>query len=104
MVLKVTYEDPNLEQQTKEFPVELTVSESSIPDFDIDMEGMDEPQSASFPWPVLGVIPAAAVIAALVVVIRKKRAAKADPAARADNADWDNWDNVFSDDGDDTEV
>lgn len=104
VVLKVTYEDPNLQQQTKEFPVELTVSEASIPDFDIDMEGMDEPQGASFPWPVLGVIPAAAILIVLVVMVRKKRAAKADPAPQADNADWDNWDNVFSDDGDDTEV
>lgn len=105
VVLKVTYEDPNLEQQTKEFPVELTVAEMAEPDFDPELDGMAETGGTPFfPWPVLGVIPAAAVIAVLVVVIRKKRTAKADPAARADNADWDNWDTAFSDDGDDTEV
>lgn len=105
VVLKVTYEDPNLQQQTKEFPVELTVSESAAPDFDLDLEGMDEPQGPSFPWPVLGVIPAAGILAGIVVVIRRKRAAaKAAPAPEAENAAWEDWDNVFSDDSDDTEV
>lgn len=105
VVLKVTYEDPNLQQQTKEFPVELTVSESTDPGLDIDLEGMDEPQGPAFPWPVLGVIPAAGILAGIVVVIRRKRAAaKAAPAPEAENAAWEDWDNVFSDESDDTEV
>ena len=81
VVLKVSYEDPNLEQQTREFPVELDVAAMAGPDFDADLEGMEEPGSGfSFPWPVLAVIPAALLIAGIVVVIRKKRAAKAEPA------------------------
>lgn len=38
LVLKVTYEDPNLQPQTKEFPVELTVSEAPDLDFDPDLD------------------------------------------------------------------
>lgn len=101
LVLKVTYEDPNLQPQTKEFPVELTVSEAPDLDFDPDLDAAGE-EGFSFPWPVLLVIPAGLLIAGVVLAVRKKRAAAQEQPVEASG--WENWDSAFSDDTDDTEV
>ena len=57
VTLKVSYEDPNLEARTLEFPVELTAAEAELPP-DLD-EPVEEQPGFRFPWPVLGLIPAA---------------------------------------------
>ncbi len=104
VTLKVSYEDPNLESRTLEFPVELTAAEG-LDDADL---GMDVPEEAEesfkFPWPVLLVIPAAGLIAGAVVLIRR-RALRGEEGSDWDQArdpdDWGTgaWDNsAWSDD------
>ena len=87
VTLKVSYEDPNLQPQTLEFPVELTAAEGAD---DGDL-GMDVPEEDAggfkFPWPVLLVIPAAGLVAGAVVLIRRRKA-----LAEVDNdPNWDDW-------------
>ena len=84
VLLKVTYEDPNLQPQTKEFPVELTVGEGALPD-DLPMD--DLPEEKPFPWPLLALIPLGGVIAGAVVVLRRGGKGKtADPVPA-----WEPW-------------
>lgn len=84
VVLKVSYEDPNLQPQTKEFPVELTVAESAQPD---DLPPDDEAEHKSFPWPLLALLPLGGVIAGAVVVLRRGGKGKAAQPAPA----WEPW-------------
>ncbi len=84
VLLKVTYEDPNLQPQTKEFPVELTVGEEPLPD---DLFPDDMPEKKPFPWPLLALIPLGGVIAGAVVMLRRGGKGKiADPAPA-----WEPW-------------
>lgn len=84
VLLKVTYEDPNLQPQTREFPVELTVEEDALPD---DMPADDMPAEKPFPWPLLALIPLGGVIAGAVVVLRRGgKGKRVDPAPA-----WEPW-------------
>lgn len=108
VTLKVSYEDPNLESRTLEFPVELTAAEG-LDDADL---GMDVPEEAEggfkFPWPVLLVIPAGGLIAGAVVLIRRRALANTEEGSDWDKArdpdDWGTgaWDNTaWNDDQED---
>lgn len=106
VTLKVSYEDPNLESRTLEFPVELTAAEG----FDDADLGMDVPEEAEegfkFPWPVLLVLPAAGLIAGAVVLLRRRALAKTEEGSDWDKArdpdDWGTgaWDNSAWNDDD----
>lgn len=106
VTLKVSYEDPNLESRTLEFPVELTAAEGAD---DADL-GMDVPEAAEegfkFPWPVLLVIPAGGLIAGAVVLIRRRALANTEEGSDWDKArdpdDWGTgaWDNTAWNDDD----
>lgn len=106
VTLKVSYEDPNLESRTLEFPVELTAAEG-LDDADL---GMDVPEEAEegfkFPWPVLLVLPAAGLIAGAVVLLRRRALAKTEEGSDWDKArdpdDWGTgaWDNTAWNDDD----
>lgn len=106
VTLKVSYEDPNLESRTLEFPVELTAAEG-LDDSDL---GMDVPEEAEegfkFPWPVLLVIPAGGLIAGAVVLIRRRALANTEEGSDWDKArdpdDWGTgaWDNTAWNDDD----
>ena len=106
VTLKVSYEDPNLESRTLEFPVELTAAEG-LDDADL---GMDVPEEAEegfkFPWPVLLVIPAGGLIAGAVVLIRRRALANTEEGSDWDKArdpdDWGTgaWDNTAWNDDD----
>lgn len=94
VTLKVSYEDPNLQPQTLEFPVELTAAEGAD---DADL-GMDVPEEDAggfkFPWPVLLVIPAAGLVAGAVVLIRRRKAlAEVDNGPNRDDWGTGAWDN-----------
>lgn len=94
VTLKVSYEDPNLQPQTLEFPVELTAAEGAD---DGDL-GMDVPEEDAggfkFPWPVLLVIPAAGLVARAVVLIRRRKAlAEVDNDPNRDDWGTGAWDN-----------
>lgn len=94
VTLKVSYEDPNLQPQTLEFPVELTAAEGAD---DGDL-GMDVPEEDAggfkFPWPVLLVIPAAGLVAGAVVLIRRRKAlAEVDNDPNRDDWGTGAWDN-----------
>lgn len=92
VVLKVTYEDPNLQPQTLEFPVELTAAEG-IDDADLGMDVPEEAGGFKFPWPVLLVIPAAGLIAGAVVLIRRRKE-QADNSPNQDDWGTGAWDNT----------
>lgn len=106
VTLKVSYEDPNLESRTLEFPVELTAAEG----FDDADLGMDVPEEAEegfkFPWPVLLVLPAAGLIAGAVALLRRRALAKTEEGSDWDKArdpdDWGTgaWDNTAWNDDD----
>lgn len=106
VTLKVSYEDPNLESRTLEFPVELIAAEG-LDDSDL---GMDVPEEAEggfkFPWPVLLVIPAGGLIAGAVVLIRRRALANTEEGSDWDKArdpdDWGTgaWDNTAWNDDD----
>lgn len=87
LTIKVTYEDADLQTQTKEFPLSLTVEEG-MPDIDLTLDDADA-APARPAW--LPVIPATAALAAaggtaffLVRRMRRKKE-ELDPAAAA----WD---------------
>lgn len=92
VTLKVSYEDPNLEARTLEFPVELTAAEEELPP-DPD-EPVEEQPGFQFPWPVLGLIPAAGLVAGAVVLLRRRRKDSPSPADSWNTGAWDNnaWD------------
>ena len=76
----ITYEDPNAQEKTVEFPVSLFVEEPYYPEYDPswDEPAWDEPveENAGIPWwvwVIAGVVVAAAVIFIIVKVSRKKK-------------------------------
>ena len=101
VTLKISYEDPNLEARTLEFPVELSVAEEELP-VDLD-EPVEEEPGFRFPWPVLGLIPAAGLVAGAVVLLRRR--SRKGAGKSADTNDWGTgaWDNNAWD-GDEPEV
>ena len=96
VTLKISYEDPNLEARTLEFPVELSVAEEELP-VDLDEPAEEEP-GFRFPWPVLGLIPAAGLVAGAVVLLRRR--SRKGSGKSADTNDWGTgaWDNNAWDD------
>ena len=95
VTLKISYEDPNLEARTLEFPVELSVAEEELP---VDLDEPVEEPGFRFPWPVLGLIPAASLVAGAVVLLRRR--SRKGSGKPADTNDWGTgaWDNNAWDD------
>ena len=88
----ITYEDPNAEEKTVEFPVSLMVDEPYYPEYDPswDEPSWDEPaeENAGIPWwvwVIAGVVVAAAVVFIIVKVSKKKKKNGAD----LDSFVWD---------------
>lgn len=86
----ITYEDPNAEEKTVEFPVSLSVEEPYYPSYDDigDDPGWDEPveESAGIPWWVWLI--AALVVVALVVLLIAKRKKKKKNQGDLDSFVW----------------
>ncbi|MBP1579333.1 MAG: hypothetical protein J6B57_04510 [Oscillospiraceae bacterium] len=90
-VLKVTYEDSNMNEIVKELPVTLNVQEQQwdTPDYPMTMEVPDD-ETGTFPTWIFfvggGVLVAAAVVVIIVVVRKKKKGGK---KLTADDIDWE---------------
>ena len=85
LTVKISYEDSNLQTQTKEFPLTLQVEES-MPDFDFAEE---EPAQPAGPPAWLPAIPVVlAVAAAAVVLVLRLRKRKAEEALPGENWTW----------------
>ena len=89
--LRISYEDPNGEAKTRDFPITLNVSES-IPDTDegMDLEPEPEPTVPLWAWIAGGAALAVPAVALAVVLARRRRARHA--ARQTDDGDWDDWD------------
>lgn len=91
VVLKVSYEDPNLQSRTLEFPVELNAAEGMLePDLDLP----EEEEKAAFPLPLLFLLPIALLAGGITALLMRRRAlrGKKVPAKREDwgTGAWDN--------------
>ena len=86
----ITYEDPNAQEKTVEFPVSLTVDEPYYPEWEDPGydPGWEEPveEKAGIPWWVWVI--AAVVVAALVVVILVSRKKKSKKNGDLDSFEW----------------
>ena len=90
VTLKVSYEDPNLQPRTLEFPVELTASEAALePEFDIP----EEEGKLPLPLPLLILIPAAILAAGAALLLMRRRALHKEDEAPADDWGTGAWDN-----------
>lgn len=105
-VLKVTYEDSNMNEIVKELPVTLNVIEQQwdFPDYPMTMETTDVDGEGGFPWLVViiggAVLVAAGVVVLIVVLTKKHRKGK---KLTADDIDWeDDLDEDEKSDSDDT--
>lgn len=89
--LHISYEDPNGEAKTRDFPITLNVDES-VPVIDEGMDPEPEPEPAVplWAWIAGGAALAVLAVALAVVAVRRRRARHA--ARRADDEDWDDWD------------
>lgn len=85
VVLKVSYEDPNLQPQTKEFPVELT-AEEAVADDAFDPATEQQP-GGGFPWPLLALIPLGGIVAGAVAALRRGSKGKAAQPVSG----WEPW-------------
>ncbi len=96
--LRISYEDPNGEAKTRDFPITLNVSES-IPDTDegMDLEPEPEPTVPLWAWIAGGAALAVPAVALAVVLARRRRARHA--ARQTDDGDWDDWDGGDSEAG-----
>ena len=91
-ILKVTYEDSNMNEIVKELPVSLNVIEQQwdFPDYPMTAETTDVDGEGGFPWIVViigGAVLVAAGVVVLVVVLRKKH--KNGKKLTADDIDWE---------------
>lgn len=104
-VLKVTYEDSNMNEIVKELPVTLNVIEQQwIPDYPMTVETTEVDGEGGFPWLVViiggAVLVAAGVVVLIVVLTKKHRKGK---KLTADDIDWeDDLDEDEKSDSDDT--
>lgn len=90
VTLKVSYEDPNLQPRTLEFPVELTASEAALePEFDMP----EEEGKLPLPLPLLILIPAAILAAGAALLLLRRRALQKADEASADDWGTGAWDN-----------
>ncbi len=104
-VLKVTYEDSNMNEIVKELPVTLNVIEQQwIPDYPMTYETTEVDGEGGFPWLVViigGAVLVAAGVVVLIVVLKKKH--KGGKKLTADDIDWeDDLDEDEKSDSDDT--
>ncbi|WP_411897082.1 COG1361 S-layer family protein [Bifidobacterium tissieri] len=93
----IVYEDSDGHQQTKEFPVTLSVQEAPAPDIPSADADMTTQEQTGTPWwvVVVGVVIVVAVIIAIVMVRRRKKRKK---KASVDEA-WDDWEKGDGDAG-----
>lgn len=94
VVFKITYEDSNMNEIVKEYPVTLNVQEQQWiePDYPMTMEVPDENGESGFPWWAWLIIGGGAAIIAVVVIIivrvhKKKNGGK--KKYTADDIDWE---------------
>lgn len=80
LTVKITYEDADQQIQTREFPLEATVTEMPVSE---DAFAPEEPEPAAFPWVpvVLGLAALAAAGAGLWLLRRKRKAGVPEDAA-----------------------
>ena len=97
--LKVTYEAADGQQQTKESPVKITVSEAPAPaDPGMDVDPQENQGIPTWVWIVVAVAVVAVIAIVVVVVVRRRKKAK--KAAEDDDWDWDPSDShAGADDG-----
>lgn len=106
-VIKVTYEDSNMNEIVKELPVSFTAMEQNwdIPDYPMTYE-TSESGEGGFPWVAViigGAVLVAAAVVVIIVVVHKKR--KNGKKLTADDIDWeDELDDDKSDSDDKTKV
>lgn len=91
-VLKVTYEDSNMNEIVKELPVTLTVMEQQWiePDYPMTWETSETDGNGGFPWLVViigGAVLVAAGVVVLIVVLKKKHGKG--KKLTADDIDWE---------------
>lgn len=86
-VLKVTYEDPNMEEQIREFPLQFTVSEAAPVEDPFAME--EAPQESKFPKKILfAAIPLLLAIAGL-LLWKRKRYKKEEVSEDEEDFEWE---------------
>ena len=97
--LKVTYEDADGQQQTKESPVKITVSEAPAPaDPGMDVDPQENQGIPTWVWIAVAVAVVAVIAIVVVVVVRRRKKEK--KAAEDDDWDWDPSDShAGADDG-----
>lgn len=89
VVLKISYENADQQVQTREFPIKLT-AEEYVPPVDDGGEFADEASGPAIPWlPILLTVAGAAIVAVVILFIRKKKAAQ---LPTTDSGSWDDWD------------
>ena len=72
--LKVTYEDADGQQQTKESPVKITVSEAPAPaDPGMDVDPQENQGIPTWVWIVVAVAVVAVIAIVVVVVVRRRK-------------------------------
>lgn len=104
-VLRVTYEDSNMNEIVKELPVSLNVIEQQwdYPEFPMTMETTDVEGEGGFPWLIViigGAVLVAAGVVVLIIVLKKKR--RNVKKLTADDIDWeDEFDKDEKSDSDD---
>lgn len=108
-VLKVTYEDSNMNEIVKELPVTLNVIEQQwdFPDTPMTFETTEADGEGGFPWLFViigGAVLAAAAVVVIIVVVKKKH--KNGKKLTADDIDWEDEldEDEKSDSGDKTKV
>ena len=106
-VIKVTYEDSNMNEIVKELPVSFTAMEQQwdVPDYPMTYETTDSGEGG-FPWIAViigGSVLVVAAVVVIIVVVHKKR--KNGKKLTADDIDWeDELDDDKSDSDDKTKV
>lgn len=106
-VIKVTYEDSNMNEIVKELPVSFSAMEQQwdIPDYPMTYETTDSGEGG-FPWIAViigGSVLVVAAVVVIIVVVHKKR--KNGKKLTADDIDWeDELDDDKSDSDDKTKV
>ena len=89
VVLKISYENADQQVQTREFPIKLT-AEEYVPPVDDGGEFADDNSGPAIPWlPILLTVAGAAVVAVVILFIRKKKTAQ---LPTTDSGSWDDWD------------
>ena len=91
-ILKVTYEDSNMNEIVKELPVSLNVLEQQwdFPDYPMTAETTEVDGEGGFPWIAViigGAVLVAAGVVVLIIVLKKKH--KNGKKLTADDIDWE---------------